>query len=54
MASIIDNGVEKGDMGHIYAVGFMMLAAAAIGLFADAEETQAFYIELCEMLNNLE
>lgn len=34
MASIIDDGVEKGDMGHIYVVGLWMLAAAAIGLFA--------------------
>ena len=34
MASIIDDGVEKGDMGHIYVVGLLMLAAAAIGLFA--------------------
>lgn len=34
MASIIDNGVEKGDMGHIYFVGLMMLGAAAFGLFA--------------------
>lgn len=32
MASIIDDGVEKGDMGHIYVVGLMMLAAAALGL----------------------
>lgn len=34
MASIIDNGVEKGDMGHIYFVGLLMLGAAAFGLFA--------------------
>ncbi len=34
MASIIDNGVEKGDMGHIYKIGLMMLVVAAIGLFA--------------------
>lgn len=32
MASIIDDGVEKGDMGHIYAVGAVMVAAAALGL----------------------
>ena len=34
MASIIDNGVEKGDLHHIYVVGAFMVAAAAIGLFA--------------------
>lgn len=33
--------VEKGDHG------------TAIGLFADKEETQSFYIELCEMLDSL-
>lgn len=34
MASIIDNGVEKGDLHHIYVVGAFMVVAAAIGLFA--------------------
>ncbi|MCI5649975.1 MAG: ABC transporter ATP-binding protein [Fusicatenibacter sp.] len=34
MASIIDDGVEAGDMHHIYVVGAFMLVAAAIGLFA--------------------
>ena len=34
MASIIDNGVDKGDMAHIYKVGAIMIVAAAIGLFA--------------------
>lgn len=34
MASIIDYGVEKGDIGHIYRIGALMVAAAAIGLFA--------------------
>lgn len=34
MASIIDDGVEAGDMQHIYKVGFCMLIVAAIGLFA--------------------
>lgn len=34
MASIIDNGVNKGDMAHIYKVGAIMIVAAAIGLFA--------------------
>ena len=34
MASIIDNGVEKGDMAHIYKVGAIMIVAAAIGLLA--------------------
>lgn len=34
MASIIDNGVEKGDMAHIYKVGVIMIAAAVIGLVA--------------------
>ena len=34
MASIIDNGVNKGDMLHIYKVGAIMIVAAGIGLFA--------------------
>ena len=34
MASIIDNGVEVGDIGHIYRVGGLMIAAAAVGLLA--------------------
>lgn len=34
MASIIDDGVEMGDMKHILLIGGLMLVAAAIGLFA--------------------
>ena len=34
MASIIDNGVNKGDMAHIYKVGAIMIVAAVIGLCA--------------------
>lgn len=34
MASIIDNGVDKGDMAHIYKVGAIMIVAAGVGLFA--------------------
>ena len=34
MASIIDDGVEAGDMNHIYKIGFWMVIAAGIGLFA--------------------
>lgn len=34
MASIIDDGVEKGDMAHIYKVGAIMIVAAVIGLLA--------------------
>lgn len=34
MASIIDNGIKKGDMGHIYTVGLFMLLLATIGLMA--------------------
>ncbi len=34
MASIIDHGVEKGDIGHIYKVGAIMVVAAVIGLLA--------------------
>lgn len=34
MSSIIDDGVNKGDIQHIYKVGAIMIAAAAIGLFA--------------------
>lgn len=32
MASIVDNGVDKGDMAHIYKMGGMMFVAAVIGL----------------------
>ncbi|MCD8124590.1 MAG: ABC transporter ATP-binding protein/permease [Lachnospiraceae bacterium] len=32
MASIIDDGVEKGDMNHIFTVGIFMVIAAAFGL----------------------
>ena len=34
MASIIDDGVEKGNISHIYAVGACMVVVAAVGLFA--------------------
>lgn len=34
MASIIDDGVEAGNMHHIYAVGVCMVIAAGISLFA--------------------
>lgn len=34
MASIIDDGVNAENMGHIYKVGLFMLAAALIGLWA--------------------
>lgn len=34
MASIIDKGVDTGDIGHIYRVGVLMVAAALVGLFA--------------------
>ena len=34
MASIIDNGVNKGDIQHIYKVGGIMAIAAVAGLFA--------------------
>ena len=33
MASIIDDGVEAGDMKHIFLVGVLMLVVAAVGLF---------------------
>ncbi len=36
MASIIDDGVNAGDMSHIYKVGICMVAVAAISLFAGA------------------
>ena len=32
MASIIDNGVNKGDMSHIVKVGILMIGTALIGL----------------------
>ncbi len=34
MASMVDNGVDKGDMNHILLMGLGMLALAAVGLFA--------------------
>lgn len=34
MASIIDNGVNAGDIGHIYRTGALMIVAALVGLFA--------------------
>ncbi len=34
MASIIDKGVNTGDLGHIYRTGGLMIAAAAVGLLA--------------------
>ncbi len=34
MASIIDRGVNAGDIGHIYRIGGLMIVAAAIGLLA--------------------
>ena len=34
MASIIDEGVNAGDMNHIYTVGIFMIIAAGVGLFA--------------------
>lgn len=33
MASIIDNGVEKGDISHIYRMGILMAFLALMGLF---------------------
>ncbi len=33
MASIIDDGVEAGDMRHIFVVGALMIGAALLGLF---------------------
>lgn len=34
MASIIDNGVEKGDINHIYVMGGLMIVTACVSLFA--------------------
>jgi ATP-binding cassette subfamily B protein len=34
MASIIDNGVNAGDIRHIYKIGGLMIVAAAVGLLA--------------------
>ena len=36
MASIIDNGVEKGDMSHIYKMGIVMVILALCGLLSGA------------------
>ncbi len=34
MASIIDDGIQKGDMNHVYMTGALMVLAALVGLFA--------------------
>ena len=34
LSSLIDNGVEKGDMGYILMIGGCMVVIAAVGLFA--------------------
>lgn len=34
LSSLIDNGVEKGDMGYILMVGGCMVVIAMVGLFA--------------------
>ncbi len=34
MGSIIDDGIRKGDMNHIYLVGSVMVVAASLGLLA--------------------
>lgn len=34
MASIIDDGINAGDMNHIFKIGFFMVLAALVGLFA--------------------
>ena len=34
MASIIDNGVEVGNMAHIYKMGGLMIVIAVVGLLA--------------------
>ena len=39
MASIIDNGVEKGDIHHIYVMGGLMIVTACVSLFAGVMET---------------
>ena len=36
MASIIDQGVNAGDIHHIYKVGGLMIVAALLGLLAGA------------------
>lgn len=36
MASIIDDGIQKGDMNHIWLIGAAMLGCALVGLFAGA------------------
>lgn len=33
MASLVDNGIDKGDMSHILKIGGLMIVAAVIGLF---------------------
>lgn len=34
MASLIDDGVEKGDMTHVFLISLLMIAAAVAGLYA--------------------
>ena len=48
MASIIDQGVNAGDIHHIYKVGGLMIVAALLGLLAGmAGGQQLFEKALC-------
>lgn len=47
MASIIDDGVNAGNMNHIYKVGAYMVVAAVIGLWAGMMGAKIW----CESIN---
>ena len=48
MASIIDDGVEKGDIRHICIIGGWMIVAALIGLYAGIMGGPQDLQETCE------
>ncbi len=53
MASIIDNGVETGNIEHIYRVGAIMIAAAFIGLLAGLGGGRYGALASCGFAKNL-
>lgn len=53
MASIIDNGVEKGDIHHIYVMGGLMIVTACVSLFAGVMGENTVREPLPVLLRNL-
>ena len=52
MASIIDNGVEKGDIHHIYVMGGLMIVTACVSLFAAFCDELLHLPDICIRLCN--